>query len=238
MPLSMVRLSTPLETATVLALAGDGRRLGLLRGYLRLRRVGPEPCLLLVVASGRDRLVETAVREVGSIVRRHDGVGVGGALGREWLRSRFRTPDLRDALWARGYAVDTLETATTWSRLPDLAAALGRALRHGLEADGERVHAFSHLSHVYRSGSSLYATYVFRIATDPDETLDRWRRLKTAASEAIVRGGGTISHQHGIGRDHRPWLADEKGELGMAILEDVARRLDADRMMNPGVLLP
>jgi alkyldihydroxyacetonephosphate synthase len=238
MPLSMVRLSTPLETATVLALAGDGRRLGPLRGYLRLRRVGPEPCLLLVVASGRERLVETAVREVGSIVRRHDGVGVGGALGREWLRSRFRTPDLRDALWARGYAVDTLETATTWSRLPDLAAAVGRALRHGLEADGERVHAFSHLSHVYRSGSSLYATYVFRIATDPDETLDRWRRLKTAASEAIVRGGGTISHQHGIGRDHRPWLADEKGELGMAILEDVARRLDADRMMNPGVLLP
>jgi alkyldihydroxyacetonephosphate synthase len=62
--------------------------------------------------------------------------------------------------------------------------------------------------------------------------------MKTAASEAIVRGGGTISHQHGIGRDHRPWLADEKGELGMAILEDVARRLDADRMMNPGVLLP
>ena len=238
LPLSMVRLSTPLETATVLALAGESRALGLLRSYLRLRRIGPEPCLLLVLASGAERLVEAAVREVGSIVRRLDGVGVGGALGRQWLRSRFRTPDLRDALWARGYAIDTLETATTWSRLPELAATLGRALRHGLEADGERVHAFSHLSHVYPSGSSLYATYVFRLASDPDETLDRWRRLKTAASEAIVAGGGTISHQHGIGRDHRPWLAAEKGELGVEVLEDVARRLDPERMMNPGVLLP
>jgi alkyldihydroxyacetonephosphate synthase len=240
LPLSMVRLSTPLETATLLALAGGGRRLRALRAYLGFRKIGPEPCLLLVAASGREKLVELAVREVGSIVRRHGGTGVGGSIGRQWLRSRFRTPDLRDALWDLGYAIDTLETAVDWRRLPDLAAALGRALRHGLEADGtgERVHAFSHLSHIYPSGSSLYATYAFRVAADPDETLDRWRRLKTAASDAIVAHGGTISHQHGVGRDHRPWLAAEKGELGMGVLEDVARRLDPDGLMNPGVLLP
>ena len=80
-------------------------------------------------------------------------------------------------------------------------------------------------------------TYVFRRAADPDETLDRWRRLKTAASEAIVAGGGTISHQHGVGRDHRPYLAAEKGELGMAVAGDVVRRFDPDGIMNPGVLL-
>jgi len=238
LPLSMVRLSTPLETATFLALAGGGRRVRLLRSYLGLRGIGPEPCLLLVAASGGEKLVELAVREVGSIVRRHDGTGVGGALGREWLRSRFRTPDLRDSLWDLGYAIDTLETAVDWRRLADLAAAVGRALRHGLEADGERVHAFSHLSHVYPSGSSLYATYVFRRSADPDVTLERWRRLKTAASDAIVAAGGTISHQHGVGRDHRPWLAAEKGDLGLALMADVARRLDPDGLLNPGVLLP
>ena len=183
-----------------------------LRAYLRFRRVGPEPCLLLVAASGDEKLVELAVREVGSIVRRHGGTGIGGSPGRQWLRSRFRVPDLRDALWELGYAIDTLETAVDWSRLPDLAADLGRTLRHGLDDVGERVHAFSHLSHVYPSGSSLYATYVFRLAADPDETLDRWRRLKNAASEVIVRRGGTISHQHGVGRDHRRWLAGEKGD--------------------------
>ena len=237
LPLSMVRLSTPLETATLLALVGGGRRLRLLRAYLGIRNIGPVPCLLLVAASGREKPVEQAVREVGSIVRGHGGTGVGGALGREWLRNRFRTPDLRDALWDHGYAIDTLETAVDWRRLPDLAVAVGRILRHGLEADGEVVHAFSHLSHVYPSGSSLYATYVFRLAADPDETLDRWRRLKTAASDAIVEHGGTISHQHGVGRDHRPWLAAEKGELGLAVLSDVARRLDPGGLLNPGVLL-
>lgn len=237
LPLSMVRLSTPLETATLLALAGGGRGVRALRAYLALRRIGPEPCLLLVAASGAEKPVELAVRDVASIVRRHRGTGVGGSLGRQWLRNRFRTPDLRDALWDRGYAVDTLETAVDWRRLPDLAAAVGRALRHGLESDGERVHAFSHLSHVYPSGSSLYATYVFRLAPDPDENLDRWRRLKTAASDAVVEHGGTISHQHGVGRDHRPWLAAEKGELGLAVLGDVADRLDPDGLLNPGVLI-
>ena len=238
LPLSMVRLSTPIETATFLALAGGGRRVRALRAYLGFRRIGPEPSLLLVAASGEEKLVELAVREVGAIVRRHGGTGVGGGLGREWLRSRFRTPDLRDSLWDLGYAIDTLETAVDWRRLPDLATAVGRALRNGLEADGERVHAFSHLSHVYPSGSSLYATYVFRRSADPDETLDRWRRLKTAASDAIVAGGGTISHQHGIGRDHRPWLAAEKGDLGIAALADLARRFDPDGVLNPGILLP
>jgi len=237
LPLSMVRLSTPIETATTLALAGESRRATALSAYIRFRRVGPEPCLLLVSAGGGERLVETAVREVGSIVRRHGGTGVGGSIGRAWLRSRFRVPDLRDALWELGYAIDTLETAVDWTRLPELAADLGRTLRHGLDEIGERVHAFSHLSHVYPSGSSLYATYVFRIAADPDETIDRWRRLKTTASDTIVRHGGTISHQHGVGRDHRPWLGAEKGDLGLAVLGDVAARIDPDGLLNPGVLL-
>jgi alkyldihydroxyacetonephosphate synthase len=164
-------------------------------------------------------------------------VAVGGSIGRRWIASRFRSAELRDTLWEAGYALDTVETAADWTELPDLAAALGRTLRHGLDARGERVHAFSHLSHVYQDGSSLYVTYVFRRAADPDETLDRWRTLKTAASEAIVAGGGTISHQHGVGRDHAAYLAAEKGDLGMAVLRDVARRFDPAGIMNPGVLL-
>ena len=237
LPLSMVRASTPLETASLLAMAGRSRSSDLLRRYLRLRRVGPEPSMLLIGASGTERIVESAVREAAGLVRREGGVAVGGSLGRRWLATRFRAPDLRDALWDAGYALDTLETAADWTRLPDLAVAVGRALRHGLDDDGERVHAFSHLSHVYSSGSSLYATYVYRRAADPDETLARWRRLKDAASRAIVEHGGTISHQHGVGRDHARYLRAEKGDLGMAVLGDIARRFDPDGIMNPGVLL-
>ena len=70
---------------------------------------------------------------------------------------------------------------------------------------------------------------------DADANLERWRRLKTAVSQAVVAGGGTISHQHGVGADHAPWLAAEKGELGMALLRAAARELDPHGMMNPGI---
>jgi alkyldihydroxyacetonephosphate synthase len=236
-PLSMARLSTPAETESLLALGGRPGRVRALRAWLRLRGVGPEPSLLLVAASGSEKLVELAVREVGSIVRKHGGTAVGGSIGRHWLRTRFRTPGLRDALWDAGYAIDTLETAADWSRIGDLASAVPASMTAALEADGERVHVFGHLSHLYPSGSSLYVTCAFRLADDPDETLDRWRRLKAVASEAIVAGGGTISHQHGVGRDHASYLAAEKGELGLAVLGDIARRFDPDRRMNPGALL-
>jgi alkyldihydroxyacetonephosphate synthase len=237
LPLSMIRVLTPLETATLLALAGESRSMRLLRRYLGLRKVGPQPSLLLVGASGTNRLVEVAIREVGPILRHEGGVAVGGSIGMRWIANRFRSADLRDALWDAGYALDTLETAIDWTRLPDLAASVERALRGGLDDLGEHVIAFSHLSHVYPSGSSLYTTYVFRSTADPDETLARWRRLKGAASRAIVEAGGTISHQHGVGRDHAAYLAAEKGELGMAVLADAAHRFDPDGIMNLGVLL-
>ena len=238
LPLSMVRVATPLETATTFALVGDGRSQSMLRRYLGWRGLGAdrERCLVLVGMTGPTAVVDAAAGEVAKAVRDLHGVGTPG-VGRAWRRDRFKAPNLRDTLWSAGYAVDTLETAIDWTALPELAADLGRTLRHGLEADDERVHAFSHLSHVYPTGTSLYSTYVFRIAADPDETLDRWRRLKVAASEVIVRHGGTISHQHGVGSDHAPYLAAEKGPLGMAAIDAVVRTFDPDGLMNPGVLL-
>ena len=94
-----------------------------------------------------------------------------------------------------------------------------------------------HLSHVYPTGSSVYATYVYRLDPDPDVTLRRWRTVKEAASRVIVEHGGTISHQHGVGRDHRPWLPAEKGELGIAAIRDAAARFDPHGIMIPGVLV-
>jgi alkyldihydroxyacetonephosphate synthase len=220
-------------------MGGHPRLVRLLDAYLVTRGLGGYGgCLLVVIISGRRRAVDTAAREVGLIVGEHGGHRPPGGLGRRWLAERFRTPYLRNTLWDAGYAVDTLETAVPWSSIPALAAGVAKALRTGLLDAGERVHAFSHLSHVYPSGSSLYTTFVFRRAADPDETLGRWRQLKAAASEAILAAGGTISHQHGVGTDHRPYLAAEKGELGIAVLADVARRFDPDGRMHPGVLLP
>ncbi len=237
LPLALVRTSTPAETWTNLALAGHERTLAALRRYLSARGAGPGRCMVLLGLVGQRRLAAATLAEALGIGRRFDAVRAPATFGRQWQRNRFRTPYLRNTLWDAGYAVDTLETAVAWDRVPAMAAALAPAIRRGLADEGERVHAFTHLSHVYPTGSSLYTTFVFRLADDPDRTLERWRRLKDLASEAIVRLGGTISHQHGVGSDHARYLVAEKGVLGMAVLADLARRFDPAGIMHPGVLL-
>lgn len=237
LPLSMLRLSTAVETQTTLALAGHERLIGALERLLSLRGIGDDKCMLLVGFTGREALVKTARREVLGVSTKHGGVHVGRTFGNEWHKSRFRTPYLRNTLWEMGYAIDTLETATDWANIPAMLEAIESALRPGLEDSGERVHVFSHLSHLYPYGSSIYTTYLYRVASDPDETLRRWRVLKAAASAAIVAHRGTISHQHGVGTDHLPYLAREKGALGMAALGDLCERFDPDRIMNPGKLI-
>ncbi len=237
LPLSMLRLSTTVETQTTLALAGHERLIGALERLLSLRSVGDGKCMLLLGVSGREATVKVTRKEALGIAGRQGGVHVGRTFGNEWHKSRFRTPYLRNTLWELGYAIDTLETATDWANIPAMVDAIEAALRAGLEEIGERVHVFSHLSHLYPYGSSIYTTYLYRIASDPDETYRRWQVLKMAASQAIVAHGGTISHQHGVGADHLPYLAAEKGPLGMAVLCDLCQRFDPDGIMNPGKLV-
>ncbi len=236
LPLSMIRLSTPAETETNLALAGHEGTMKALRAYLGLRGAGRGRAMAVIGASGSHAVVSVALLEAFGILGRHGGVRAP-RVGEEWRKSRFRTPYLRDALWSAGYAVDTLETAADWSVVPKLTAGLAPMMRRALEPMGERVHAFAHLSHVYPSGSSVYTTYVYRLSPDPDETLARWRTVKDAASAVIVDLGGTISHQHGVGRDHRRWLPAEKGALGIRAIESVAGVFDPDGIMAPGNLV-
>ena len=236
LPLSLLRLSTPVETRTTLALAGHERLIGLLETMLGVRGVGDSKCMLLCGFTGQSKTVRDARQAVMEIAKDHAGVSVGRRFGDQWIEGRFRTPYLRNTLWELGYAVDTLETATTWDGVPRMVEVIEEAL-HSTLPNGERVHVFTHLSHVYSQGASVYTTYLYRLATDPDETLRRWELLKGNASRAIVAAGGTISHQHGVGRDHAPYLQAEKSALGLAALRGAFAEFDPDGRMNPGVLL-
>jgi alkyldihydroxyacetonephosphate synthase len=237
LPYSMLRLSTPTETATMLALAGHGRLTRLLELALSLRGAPEGRCMLVMAFTGPRALVRRSRKAALALAGRFGGVDAGRFMGRQWSKSRFRAPYLRNSLWEAGYAVDTLETATPWANVPALVAGIDASLRHSLDAIGEKVHAFTHLSHVYPTGSSIYSTYLFRLAEDPLETLRRWRLLKDAASRVIVQHGGTISHQHGVGIDHLPYLAAEKGEIGMGALRQALRYWDPESVMNPGKLI-
>lgn len=237
-PFSMIRLSNPAETMTNLVLAGHKRKIAILKRFLELRGI-PEKgaCMCLLGFIGTRRQVITARRESFSIVRRYRGVSIGKAMGKAWKKNRFRTPYLRNTLWEMGYAVDTLETAVTWNKVATTLKEIEKVIEESLTAWNEKVHVFSHLSHVYPTGSSIYTTFIFRISNTPEETLDRWKTIKKAASQTIVRAGGTISHQHGVGLDHKPYLESEKGPLGMSALKELCRHFDPKNRMNPSKLL-
>ena len=230
----VMRLSDPEETAATLAMSGPGGTVGnALEAYLRVRRVSDSPALAILGWDG-DRAA-VAARRLASlrILRRHGGVSLGPTVGEAWRRHRFDGPLLRDDLMDAGYLVETLETATTWSRLLDLRQSVREALSGTLGLDGRAPWVMSHISHVYDSSASLYFTVVAPAADDPAA---QWRRAKAAASDAIVAAGATITHHHGVGRDHAPWLPAEIGPVGLGVLRAVKAELDPAGILNPGVL--
>ncbi len=237
--LSMMRLANATETLTTLALAGHASTIAWLERYLALRGCAPGAKVMLMLGfTGGAAQVRGMQRLAGAILRRHRAVGTGTLLGKKWQANRFKGVYLRNALWAQGYAVDTMETAVDWPRVPAMMAAMEAAGREALAAQGERCHAYTHLSHVYAQGSSVYSTFVFRIGPDFDTAMARCQALKTAVCEAIVQQGGTISHQHGVGKDHAPYLAAEKGAAGMAALQALTQHFDPQRLLDSGNLLP
>ncbi|NNL75840.1 MAG: FAD-binding oxidoreductase, partial [Desulfobacterales bacterium] len=162
----------------------------------------------------------------------------GKPMGNAWIKNRFYTAYLRNTLWDLGYAVDTLETAVNWDKVTPTMAAIEKSIHAALKPANERAHVFSHLSHVYASGSSIYTTFLFRLLESPPKTFEAWQRIKQAASQTIVTAGGTISHQHGVGKDHKQYLAAEKGRLGMQALQNIFHHFDPACQMNPEKLLP
>jgi alkyldihydroxyacetonephosphate synthase len=217
-PLSLLRLSNPVETQTTLRLAGHAGQVAWLERYLALRGAREQKCLMMLGLTGTRRQVADSWRQAQDVLRGHGGVATGDLLGRKWAEKRFAGVYLRNALWEAGYAVDTMETSVPWRASTAMMQSMESAGREALAGFGERCHAYTHLSHVYATGSSVYSTFIFRIGPDQASTWQRWLALKGAVSRAVVAGGGTISHQHGVGRDHAAYLASEKGVIGMGAL--------------------
>jgi alkyldihydroxyacetonephosphate synthase len=231
----VTRLSDEAETRVSLALAGtSGARRALVDAYLRLRRRAGG-CILICGWEGGRESVERRRAVSTRLLRSGGGVPLGPGPGRAWERGRFDGPYLRDELLDHGYLIETLETAHTWSRLGDLYGAVGDALDAALREGGTPGIVFCHLSHAYRDGASLYFTFAAR--RRPGDELAQWREAKTAACDAIVATGGTITHHHAVGRDHAPYMPAEVGELGVESLRALKQRLDPAGIMNPGKLI-
>jgi alkyldihydroxyacetonephosphate synthase len=232
----VVRLSDEAETRVSLGMSGTGGgKRALLGAYLRLRR-RDHGSILICGWEGEGEAVERRRAIAGRILRSGGAVALGSGPGHAWERGRYEGPYLRDELLDLGYMVETLETAHTWTRLQELHDEVRAAIGAALATQGTPGIVMCHLSHAYPDGASLYFTFIAPRRAGAE--LEQWRLAKSAASEAIVQLGGTITHHHGVGRDHAPYMPAEVGEMGVETLRAVKERLDPAGIMNPGKLLP
>ena len=237
--LSMLRLSNAVETDAHLHLGTSPSQFLAISTYLKARGMGTDKVMLTYGVTGDKAQNKLALSQFKQLLRQYGGVSgkLANLMGSIWAHGRFKFPYLRGTLWEKGIMVDTFETATNWSNIDEQMQQMQQAVQTALADEGEAVMAFTHISHVYKQGASLYTTYFFRAAKDHASTLQRWQKIKQAASISLANGAATISHQHGVGRDHAPYLTAEKGELGIQVTRDMLKSLDPEQRMNPGVLL-
>jgi alkyldihydroxyacetonephosphate synthase len=192
-------------------------------------------CLAITAFEGSEAHVASRHAETRAVLEAAGGTSLGEGPATAWEHGRFGAPYLRDSLLSAGALCETLETATNWSNVPALKAAVTQALTASLDDSGTPALVLCHISHVYPTGASLYFTVVAGQRGNP---IEQWQKAKAAASEAMMRTGGTITHHHAVGADHRPWMRDEVGDLGVAMLRAVKATLDPAGILNPGKLIP
>lgn len=153
-----------------------------------------------------------------------------------WKRSFFDAPYLQSALVSLGVVCDTFETACTWERFPELHAAVTKAVEDAMSEVCGAGLVTCRFTHVYPDGPAPYYTFIApgRVGAE----IEQWTAIKTAAMEAILAHGGTVTHHHAVGRVHRPWYERERPALFEAALVATKERLDPQGIMNPGCLLP
>ncbi|MCK6550113.1 FAD-binding oxidoreductase [Myxococcota bacterium] len=158
-----------------------------------------------------------------------------GAADEAWKSAFIDAPYLQSTLVSLGLVVDTFETACPWSRFEELHAAVIDDVRAAMARVAGRGRISCRFTHVYPDGPAPYYTFVAPARRGAE--LEQWAEIKAAASAAILRAGGTITHHHAVGRTHKPWYEQERPALFAEALVAVKRTLDPAGIMNPGVLV-
>jgi alkyldihydroxyacetonephosphate synthase len=195
---------------------------------------GPGGCLAIAGYEGTAEDVASRRAACTAVLADAGGEAMGTDPGEAWRTGRYRAPYLRDPLLDAGALVETLETATFWSNIATLKAAVTTALTDSLTAQGTPAVVLCHISHVYETGASLYFTVLCAQAEDP---IAQWQAAKQAANAAIRAAGAAITHHHGVGTDHRETYQQEIGPLAVDMLRAAKAAVDPAGILNPGVLI-
>ena len=203
--------------------------------------------LLLIAFESADHPLEAWISRAAEVCRDHGGSvpDVGPSAGAEgaregsagaWRDAFIKMPYRRDAIAGMGVINETFETACTWEAFGRFHAGIIGAVTGALaEIGGGAGWISTRFTHVYPDGPAPY--YSVTAPATPGQEIEQWQVIKEAASRAILREGGTITHHHAVGRDHMPWYELEKPALFGATLRAAKSVLDPRGVMNPGVVV-
>ncbi|MFM9878432.1 MAG: FAD-binding oxidoreductase [Rhodoglobus sp.] len=235
---SITRISDSRETAFSLATSKNRKGLDkflagtVLPGLMKRKGWNLEDiCLSFIGYEGSVSHAKRQKKLVDAIVKKHGGMGVGTGPGILYDQKKFDTPYLRDFLLDMGAAGDVSETAAPWSKLVALHEAAYAAANQAYDEIGIKGWIMSHLSHSYHSGACLYFTFAFVFDKDPIAEYDT---VKRAIQQAFVDNHGTISHHHGVGLEHAPWLEQDISVEGVKIVRGLVGAADPNMTFNPG----
>ena len=203
-----------------------------------------EHSVLVVGFESSDHPVDAALARAIELCRDHGGVRDGGseqthldgAAGR-WRERFMFLPYYKEHMAARCIFRDSSETSITWDRFKEFHASVREAILKAIrKATGREGAVSCRFTHVYPDGPAPYYTF-HGLSRSPDRLLEDYWTVKSAASEAIIAGGGTITHHHSVGREHRPWYDRQRPELFARAMHAAKSALDPKWLLNPGVLL-
>ena len=169
---------------------------------------------------------------VSKIVRANGGMGVGKGPGTLYDQKKYDTPYIRDFMLDHGMICDVSETSTPWRYAAEIHTKTVAAAQRALDERGVRGVVFCHLSHSYHSGACQYFT--FAVADDSDGAMDTYDHVKRAIQQSFMDCHGTVSHHHGVGEEHSPWMDQDISPAGVFIQRTLFEGVDPGHNLNPG----
>ena len=191
-------------------------------------------CISFIGYEGGTAHAKRQKKIVDAIVKKHGGMGVGEGPGILYDQKKFDTPYLRDFLLDMGAAGDVSETAAPWSKLTTVHKNVHAAAQAAYDEIGIKGWIMSHMSHSYHSGACLYFTFAFVFDKDP---VAEYNLVKNAIQQAFVDNDATISHHHGVGREHSAWLEQDISTEGVKVMTALFEGADPGNNFNPGKIL-
>ena len=189
-------------------------------------------CISFIGYEGSPEHADRQRKLTEKIIRKHDGITfVGTGPGILYDQKKFDTPYLRDFLLDMGAAGDVSETAAPWSKLNQVHDAAYAAAQKAYDEIGIKGWIMSHMSHSYHSGACLYFTFAFVFKNDP---IAEYNLVKNAIQQSFVDNHATISHHHGVGVEHSPWLSQDISPEGVVVMRGLFASADPGSNFNPG----